>query len=222
MGTSIAFDALGFLIVDDSAYMRTIMRTILTSFGARKIYEAEDGASGFEKLNAYGPDIAVIDWEMPVLNGPELIKMIRNPDTCRHAFVPIILLTGHTERHRILEARKFGVHEILRKPVSPRAIYQRIAAIVLHPRPFIRTASYFGPEPRDEIRAVDQKLSMTYVDKRKPNAEDKQEPQGGAAQTADAGAAAAGGAKPGEKASKVNVEAFSGNAEDTKKAESAA
>src|SRR5262249_28077253 len=103
MGTSINFEAMSFLIVDDSAYMRTILRTILASFGARKIYEAEDGADGLEKLNAYGPDVAIIDWEMPLLSGPEMIKKVRNPDECRHAFVPIILLTAHSERHRIIE-----------------------------------------------------------------------------------------------------------------------
>lgn len=168
MGTSISFEAMTFLIVDDSAYMRTILRTILTSFGARKIYEAEDGADGLEKLNAYGPDIAIIDWEMPVLSGPEMIKFLRNPDSCRHAFVPVILLTAHTERHRIIEARKFGVHEILRKPVSPAALYQRIMAIIMHPRPFIRTSSYFGPEPREELHGMEQKEdNMTYVDRRK-------------------------------------------------------
>jgi two-component system chemotaxis response regulator CheY len=198
MGTSIDFEALSFLIVDDSAYMRTILRTILSSFGARKIYEAEDGAGGLEKLNAYHPDIAIVDWEMPVLSGPEMIKLVRNPDECRHAFVPLILLTAHTERHRIIEARKFGVHEILRKPVSPKAIYQRIASIILHPRPFVRTATYFGPEPRDEIRAAEQKLDMTYVDKRK------------------------GDGKEGDAAEKINVDQFAGNAEEPEKKESAA
>lgn len=209
MGTSIDFEALSFLIVDDSAYMRTILRTILSSFGARKIYEAEDGATGLEKLNAYGPDIAIVDWEMPVLNGPEMVKMVRNPDSCRHAFVPIILLTAHTERHRILEARKFGVHEILRKPVSPKAIYQRIASIILHPRPFVRTTTYFGPEPRDEIRAAEQKLDMTYTDRRK-SAEGKQ-----GQDDIDA-------LMNGDAAEKINVEEFTGNAEDAEKKESAA
>jgi CheY-like chemotaxis protein len=148
----IAFESLSFLVVEDSAYMRTIVRTILMGFGSRKIYEAEDGADGLEKLNAYGPDIAVVDWEMPVLSGPEMIRFVRNPDSCRYAFVPIILLTAHTERHRMLEAKQFGVHEILRKPVSPKALYQRIASIVLQPRRFIRTPTYFGPEPREELR----------------------------------------------------------------------
>ena len=172
--TSIAFDALSFLIVEDSAYMRTILRTILSSFGTRKIYEAEDGTDGLQKLNSLNPDIVIIDWEMPVLSGPEMIKHIRDPDKCRQSFVPIILLTAHTERHRIIEARKFGVHEVLRKPVSPKAIYQRVASIIMSPRPFIRTATYFGPEPRNEIRprASEHKIDANYVDRREQKQED--------------------------------------------------
>ena len=174
MSISIAFDALSFLIVDDSAYMRTILRAILSSFGTRKIYEAEDGADGLQKLDSLSPDIVIIDWEMPVMGGPEMIKSIRDPDKSRNAFVPIILLTAHTERHRILEARQFGVHEILRKPVSPKAIYQRVASIILHPRPFIRTATYFGPEIRDELRQshTEQKTDTQYIDKRVQKQED--------------------------------------------------
>jgi CheY-like chemotaxis protein len=162
----IAFETLSFLIVEDSAYMRAILRTILMGFGCRKVYEAEDGADGLEKLDAYGPDIVIVDWEMPVLNGPEMIKFIRNPGGNRHAFVPIILLTAHTERRRIVETKAFGVHEVLRKPVSPRAIYQRVASIILKPRPFLRTAAYFGPELRAEMRPAANKPSVETIDGR--------------------------------------------------------
>jgi len=162
----VAFDALSFLVVDDSAHMRTILRTILMGFGCRKIYEAEDGADGLEKLDAYGPDILIVDWEMPVLSGPEMIRFIRNPDGCRHAFVPIILLTAHTERRRMVEAKGFGVNEILRKPVSPKAIYQRVTSIIVDPRAFVRTPTYFGPEPRDEIRPIAAAAPMPVIDQR--------------------------------------------------------
>lgn len=149
---AIAFDKLSFLIVDDSAHMRVILRTILMGFGCRRIFEAEDGADGLDKLSSFGPDICVIDWEMPVLNGPEMIRFVRNPDSFRYAYVPIILLTAHTERRKMLQAKSFGVNEVLRKPVSPKALYTRVASIVLNPRPFVRTPTYFGPEPRQERR----------------------------------------------------------------------
>ncbi|SDQ85027.1 response regulator [Pseudovibrio sp. Tun.PSC04-5.I4] len=147
---SIDLSSLSFLVVEDSAYMRTILRTMLQGFGARKIVEAEDGASGLEAMDRSNPDILIIDWVMPILDGADMVRMIRNPNN-PYAYIPIIMVTAHTERSRIIEARKLGIHELLCKPISAKALYQRIASIILQPRDFVKTAGYFGPAPR-EIR----------------------------------------------------------------------
>ncbi len=144
---SIDLSSLSFLVVEDSAYMRTILRTMLQGFGARKIVEAEDGASGLEALDRANPDILILDWVMPILDGADMVRMIRtqgNP----YAYIPIIMVTAHTERSRVIEARKLGVHELLCKPISAKALYQRIASIILQPRDFVKTGGYFGPAPR--------------------------------------------------------------------------
>ena len=103
--------SLTFLVVEDSAYMRTILRTMLQGFGARRIVEAEDGASGLEAMDRANPDILILDWVMPILDGADMVRMIRNPQN-PFAYVPVIMVTAHTERSRILEARKLGIHEI--------------------------------------------------------------------------------------------------------------
>jgi CheY-like chemotaxis protein len=139
--------SLTFLVVEDSAYMRTILRTMLQSFGARRIVEAEDGASGLEAMDRANPDILILDWVMPILDGADMVRMIRNPQN-PFAYVPVIMVTAHTERSRILEARKLGIHELLCKPISAKALYQRIASVILHPREFVKTPTYFGPAPR--------------------------------------------------------------------------
>lgn len=148
MPSSLDFSALSFLVVDDSPHARSLLRGILNGLGSRKVFEAADGADGLAMLEKHHPDIAIIDWEMPVLDGPEMIRMIRNPKLTRICFTPIILITAHTELRRIKEAQTFGINELLRKPVSARAVWEKVAAIMLHPRPFLRTPTYFGPEPR--------------------------------------------------------------------------
>ena len=144
----IAFDRLSFLIVDDNAHMRRIVRAILHGFGAREIYEADDGAAGLEALESYSPDMLITDWSMPIFDGAELVQMIRNPKACKNAYVPIIMLTAHSEKKRVLEARDLGVNEFLCKPISAKSLYLRIKSIVENPRPFIRTKNYFGPDRR--------------------------------------------------------------------------
>jgi CheY-like chemotaxis protein len=147
----IDFNRLRFLIVDDNAHMRRILRTLLNGFGSREIYEAEDGPSGLEIFSQYSPEIVITDWVMPGLDGLELTRMMRQPDGRSNAYVSVIMLTGHSEKARVMAARDAGVTEFLAKPISANGLYQRIVNVVVNPRPFIRTATYFGPDRRRTV-----------------------------------------------------------------------
>jgi len=144
----IDFKRLRFLIIDDNAHMRRILRTLLHGFGARDVYEAEDGATGLEAFTHYAPDIMITDWAMPIFDGLELTQMIRQPDTNSNPYVAIIMLTGHSEKTRVMSARDAGVTEFLAKPISAKGLYQRIVNVVANPRPFVKTQNYFGPDRR--------------------------------------------------------------------------
>src|SRR3984885_8770340 len=144
----IDFNRLRMLVIDDNAHMRRILRTLLHSFGTREVYEAEDGASGLEAFMHHIPDIVITDWVMPIFDGLELTQMIRQPGANPNPYVAIIMLTGHSEKKRVVAARDAGVTEFLAKPISAKALYQRIMNIVANPRPFIKTKTYFGPDRR--------------------------------------------------------------------------
>ena len=135
-------------MIDDNAHMRRILRTLLHGFGTREVYEAEDGAAGLEAFTHYMPDIVLTDWVMPIFDGLELTQMIRQPGANSNPYVPIIMLTGHSEKKRVVAARDAGVTEFLAKPISAKALYERIYSVVANPRPFIKTATYFGPDRR--------------------------------------------------------------------------
>jgi two-component system, chemotaxis family, chemotaxis protein CheY len=144
----IDFNRLRLLVIDDNPHMRRIVRTLLHGFGARDVFEAEDGATGLDAFTHNLPDIVLIDWSMPVFDGLELTKMIRQADANANPFVPIIMITGHTEKNRVTAARDSGITEFLAKPISAKALYHRIVNVIAHPRPFIKTTSYFGPDRR--------------------------------------------------------------------------
>lgn len=149
----IDFNRLRFVVIDDNAHMRRIVRTLLHGFGAREVHEAEDGASGLEAFTHHVPDIVITDWAMPIFDGLELTQMIRQPGAIANPFVPIIMLTGHSEKRRVTAARDAGVTEFLAKPLSAKALYERIVNVVLNPRPFVRTKTYFGPDRRRNTNA---------------------------------------------------------------------
>jgi CheY-like chemotaxis protein len=147
----IEFQRLRFLVVDDNMHMRRIVRQLLHGFGSREIYEAEDGATGLEGFNSHNPDIVITDWAMPILDGLELTQMIRKPDSNANPYVPIIMISGHSEKSRVMRARDAGVTEFLTKPIAAKALYERVLSVVLAPRPFIKTTSYFGPDRRRNV-----------------------------------------------------------------------
>src|SRR5215467_9071026 len=163
----IDFNKLRFLVVDDNLHMRRILRTLLHGFGARDGIEAEDGAGGLEGFSEGSPDIVFLDWEMPIFDGLELIQMIRQPGGNSNPFVPIIMLTGHSQRTRVTAALDPGITEFLDKPISAKALYHRVYSVATHPRPFIKTATYFGPDRRRTTNA-----SYTGPERRRGGAAD--------------------------------------------------
>lgn len=149
----IDFERISFLVVEDNTHMRRIVRTLLHAFGSRQVYEAEDGAAGLEAVEQHAPDILITDWVMPILDGAELVRLIRNPDGSNFAYMPIIMLTAYSEKKRVIEARDFGVNEFLCKPISAKALYQRVHNLVANPRPFIKARGYFGPDRRRHVNS---------------------------------------------------------------------
>jgi CheY-like chemotaxis protein len=136
------------LVVDDSPFMRAIVRNLLSSIGVRDVAEAGDGIIALEKIRKHVPDVIILDWEMPVLNGPELVRIVRSPGVFPAPDIPIIMLSAYGEHWRILESVKLGVNEFLCKPVSAKALYDRLLSILLKPRRSIQVGDYYGPAPR--------------------------------------------------------------------------
>ena len=139
------FDRLKVLVVDDNAHMRKLVTTILQAFGVLQIQEAEDGQRAWAALREFNPDVVVVDWVMEGMSGIELVQMMRSNPQAPNPFVPVIMLTGYTSLDRVMRARDAGINEFIAKPVSVKTMMSRLVAVIEHPRPYVRTAGYFGP-----------------------------------------------------------------------------
>ncbi len=136
------------LIIDDEPYSRKVLRTLLQTLGIKHIYEASDGLSGLDAVLTVLPDIVIVDWEMPGLNGAGFLRRVRAPGIFPMPDVPIIMLTAHGERSHVMEAVRLGIHEYLLKPVSSQTLLARIVNILSNPRPMVHRGSFYGPLPR--------------------------------------------------------------------------
>jgi CheY-like chemotaxis protein len=133
------------LIVEDNEHMRILLRTMFKAFGLREIYECKEGGEGLRVLKFKKPDFVLCDFWMAPMNGIQFTRAVRELPDKSDCVIPIIMVTGYTEKHRVEEARDAGITEMLAKPVTPAALFQRIEEIVLRPRPFVRAPSYRGP-----------------------------------------------------------------------------
>src|SRR6478609_8510972 len=139
------FDRLKVLVVDDNVHMRKLVVTILQAFGVIQIFEAESGDRAWAILREANPDVVVLDWVMEGMSGLDLMRMIRTNPQSPNPFVPVIMLTGHTSIEHVNKARDAGINEFIAKPVSVKTMMSRLVAVIEHPRPYVRTGSYFGP-----------------------------------------------------------------------------
>lgn len=140
--------ALKVLIVDDERTMRKVTRSLLQAIGVKTIYEVNDGHSGLAAICMHAPDLVILDWEMPALNGAQFVRSVRSPASFPCPDVPIIMLTAYAERSRVVEAVRLGVNEFLLKPVSTKALLARVVSILSKPRPMVRQGKYYVPAPR--------------------------------------------------------------------------
>jgi two-component system, chemotaxis family, chemotaxis protein CheY len=146
--SQVSLDHLKALVVEDNAHMRTLIRSLLLALGVKTVYESIDGASGFIELRERRPDFVMTDLSMTPVDGIEFTRRIRLGEDSPNQYVPIIMVTGHTERPRVEAARDAGVTEFLAKPITTQSLLSRLVEIVEKPRPFIRCATYFGPDRR--------------------------------------------------------------------------
>ena len=110
------------MLIDDSKTMRNIQKAVLKQLGYTQIEEACDGQDALSKIGAFEPDLVLVDWNMPNMDGLTFVKKFRQADKT----TPLIMVTTETERSRVVEAIKAGVNNYVVKPFTPDLLSQRI------------------------------------------------------------------------------------------------
>ena len=136
------------LLVEDLEPMLTLTKSILNIFGFKNLIGARSGEEGFQLYKEHKPDIIITDWLMEPTDGLTMIEWIRKDPDSHNPFIPIILMTGFSNRARVVRARDMGVTEIMVKPYAARDLYNRIVQIIEKPRQFVDSAEFFGPDRR--------------------------------------------------------------------------
>ncbi len=110
------------MLVDDSKTMRNIQKGILTQLGYTELEEASDGLDALSKVGAFQPELLLVDWNMPNMDGLTFVKKFREQGNK----APIIMVTTEAEKSRVVEAIKAGVNNYVVKPFTPDLLSERI------------------------------------------------------------------------------------------------
>ncbi|MBX9633430.1 MAG: response regulator, partial [Magnetospirillum sp.] len=154
MIVDIDLSAVNVLIIDDSRYARSFIKSALFSFGVRNVVEAADGPAGVMILRDQKVDLVLVDHDMEPMDGVDFTRIIRDGDEVGCIDVPIIMISGMAEMEKVIEARNAGVNEFLVKPVSADSLFRRVRNALVNPRAFVRSTDYVGPCRRTVDRAL--------------------------------------------------------------------
>jgi len=151
------FSKVKILVVEENQPMTQIICALLKGLGINHTDVALDSDMAYRKFLHEKHDMILTDWLIKPLDGIEFTRKIRMAPDSPNPFVPIILMTGFSEKRRVIEARDTGITEFMVKPFTANDLYKRVDQIITKPRQFVKAPDFFGPDRRR--RYIDEDLT---------------------------------------------------------------
>jgi len=115
------------LVVDDFSTMRRIIKNLLKQIGYKDIDEAEDGVQALSKLQDGGFGLVVSDWNMPNMDGLEMLKAVRQDPAIKN--IPVLMVTAEAEKEKVITAIQAGVNNYVVKPFTGEILKEKLDKI---------------------------------------------------------------------------------------------
>ncbi len=149
MSTSRKIQDLSVVLGDPNGFSRQIVRSALGGYGVRRISDCRDGFEVVEAVQRFIPSVVVIDHELAGLDALEVTRMLRREPSTQ--MLPVVVMSAAPSRALVTGAILAGAHEFVAKPFSSQTLFERVSRSVFVPRQFLRTRTFFGPAPYDQV-----------------------------------------------------------------------
>lgn len=136
------------LLVDNDIYIARIVIQHLQAMGFSNLRHVRKAEEALNYISTHRVDILITEWTLSPMDGLELVKRLRLSRNSPNRDLPIIMLTGRGELIDVAAARDVGITEFLVKPFTVKTLYDRIEHLIEHPRPFLLSQAYVGPDRR--------------------------------------------------------------------------
>lgn len=160
------------LTAERNAFTLSTIQGILRNLGGNKLFEAKDALDVLRVLSQQKIDILLCDTKLPAFGGFELVSAIRRNANNENRAVPILMLASTTNEATVRSARDAGAHMVLQKPISPSALHDRLQWVLQHPRQFVQTPNYTGPDRRFRIEGYPEGTGRRRSDANEPVADE--------------------------------------------------
>lgn len=159
------FDRISVLVVEDNAYMKMLLASLLKDLGFGWVEAASDGGEAIEFLKLVATDsqragiqsldIIISNWQMAPVDGLELLRWVRRNKQSPDRFIPFVFITAFADLPKLRQARDAGVTEFMAKPYTIATLCDRVLAVVDRPRQYVSTPKFFGPDRRRRATEVE-------------------------------------------------------------------
>lgn len=161
---SLNFKGINIMVADENENIRGIMQGMLRGFGVANVIEVPDGEMALREIAIRNVDALFCDLNLPKVDGFSLIKQLRANESHPSRFIPILILTSHTQQRNIEKSRDCGANIVIAKPLSVKAVYDRLAWIAEEPRAFIQATGYMGPDRRFKTEGLPNGIGRRAAD----------------------------------------------------------
>jgi DNA-binding response OmpR family regulator len=136
------------ILVDSDRYVQELVAQMLRGFGLDRLAVLDKGEVAKERIQAGGIDLCILEANLPDMTGFDLVRWVRRLEDPQIRFLPVVMLTGYTQATAVAKARDCGANVVIRKPVSPQGLFDRISWVSRNQRPFVECEAYIGPDRR--------------------------------------------------------------------------
>lgn len=136
------------VLVDGDKYVQDLLGQMLRGFGLEHLATFDRGDAARDYITGNKVDLIIAEAVLPDMSGTDLVKYIRRLEDMQRRMLPVIVLTGYTQVGAVERARDSGANLVIKKPVSPQVLFDRLAWVSKNQRPFIESENYVGPDRR--------------------------------------------------------------------------
>jgi DNA-binding response OmpR family regulator len=148
MGTIFNLSRAVVMVVDDNPYSLRLTTQTLLGFGIKTRHLCNDAQSAVDILKTHPVDLLIVDCDMPGPDGYDMVSWLRRSNLEPNAYVPTLMISGHTRASQVTKARDCGANFIITRPITAGILLERILWMARDPRPFVNAGDYAGPDRR--------------------------------------------------------------------------